>query len=356
MLELAAEHHLRRGGEPAAHREGHPRPAHGRVPVARPWDGSTGPRDARRTSTPKQLRAHAARMRALDLVSIHAAGSGHPGGTLSVMDIAAVLFLDEVRHDPADPRWEGRDRVFFSAGHKAPALYVGARRGRVPRRGAGRHPAQARQPVPGPSPRPGAAGRRGVQRLAGPGARHRGRQRPGRAHGGRGLARVLRHGRRRAAGGQHLGGRDERGHYRLDNLCAIVDKNRLQIDGLVSAVMDVDPLADKYRAFGWNVIAWTATTSGGSRTRSVPPARRRAGRRSSSPTPSRARASPSWRTRRAGTAWPRRASSSSSRPCARSAPPPARPSTPATLLAAAEEFQKRVDATLAKELPRFARD
>ena len=71
-----------------------------------------------------ELRARAARMRALDLVSIHAAGSGHPGGTLSIMDVAAVLFLDEARFDPRDPSWEGRDRVFFSAGHKAPAVYA----------------------------------------------------------------------------------------------------------------------------------------------------------------------------------------------------------------------------------------
>ena len=71
-----------------------------------------------------ELRTSAARMRALDLVCIHAAGSGHPGGTLSIMDVAAVLFLDEVRFDPADPKWEGRDRIFFSAGHKAPAVYA----------------------------------------------------------------------------------------------------------------------------------------------------------------------------------------------------------------------------------------
>ena len=72
----------------------------------------------------KELQAAAAEMRAMNLVSIYAAGSGHPGGTLSVMDLAAALYLRVLNHDPADPNWTERDRVFWSAGHKAPALYV----------------------------------------------------------------------------------------------------------------------------------------------------------------------------------------------------------------------------------------
>ena len=63
-------------------------------------------------------------MRAMNVVSIFAAGSGHPGGTLSVMDIAAALYLNVLNHDPSNPTWPERDRVFWSAGHKAPALYV----------------------------------------------------------------------------------------------------------------------------------------------------------------------------------------------------------------------------------------
>lgn len=78
-----------------------------------------------------QLQAAAAEMRALDIVSIYAAGSGHPGGTLSVMDIAAALYLNVLNHDPAYPAWPDRDRVFWSAGHKAPALYVALGRARL---------------------------------------------------------------------------------------------------------------------------------------------------------------------------------------------------------------------------------
>ena len=72
----------------------------------------------------EELRAAAAEMRAMDLISIHAAGSGHPGGTLSIIDVAAALYLRVLNHDPKNPTWPDRDRVFWSAGHKAPAMYV----------------------------------------------------------------------------------------------------------------------------------------------------------------------------------------------------------------------------------------
>ncbi len=77
-----------------------------------------------RSYSQEELIEAAREMRALDLIGIYAAGSGHPGGTLSIMDIAAALFLNEARLDPNNPKWEERDRIFFSAGHKAPALYV----------------------------------------------------------------------------------------------------------------------------------------------------------------------------------------------------------------------------------------
>ena len=72
----------------------------------------------------QELMQAAAEMRAINLIDIFAAGSGHPGGTLSIMDIAAALYLRELNHDPQNPNWPDRDRVFWSTGHKAPALYV----------------------------------------------------------------------------------------------------------------------------------------------------------------------------------------------------------------------------------------
>src|SRR5579862_6979912 len=64
-------------------------------------------------------------MRGYDLVALHAAGSGHAGGTLSIMDITAALYLKIADHDPKNPNWPDRDRIVWSTGHKAPSLYLG---------------------------------------------------------------------------------------------------------------------------------------------------------------------------------------------------------------------------------------
>jgi len=201
-----------------------------------------------------QLKAAAAEMRAMDVVSIYAAGSGHPGGTLSVMDIAAALYLNVLNHDPANPSWEHRDRVFWSAGHKAPALYVAlGRAGYFPlddvvllrQLGANfeGHPNWLK--VPGVEVSSGSLG----QGLG--------------AGVGNALAGKLRGESYRVYvimgdGEQQEGSIWEAamsaGHYKLENLCAIVDVNRLQIDGWVKDVMCVEPLSQKYAAFGWNVI------------------------------------------------------------------------------------------------------
>jgi transketolase len=71
-----------------------------------------------------ELQEKVKEMRVYNMVSLCASGSGHTGGTLSVMDITAVLYLKVINHDPANPKWDNRDRVFWSVGHKAPALYV----------------------------------------------------------------------------------------------------------------------------------------------------------------------------------------------------------------------------------------
>ncbi|MGD9401847.1 MAG: transketolase, partial [bacterium] len=71
-----------------------------------------------------ELEEAANRMRGYNLISLACARSGHSGGTLSVMDVAAALYLKVARHDPKDAFWEGRDRIIWSSGHKAPALYI----------------------------------------------------------------------------------------------------------------------------------------------------------------------------------------------------------------------------------------
>ncbi|MGD9496131.1 MAG: hypothetical protein AB7Y46_07460, partial [Armatimonadota bacterium] len=78
----------------------------------------------RRTYSVAELQQAAQEMRAWVMIALQAAGSGHTGGTMSIADIAAALYLKHIRHDPKNPKWEGRDRVFWSAGHKAPMIYA----------------------------------------------------------------------------------------------------------------------------------------------------------------------------------------------------------------------------------------
>ncbi len=201
-----------------------------------------------------QLKAAAGEMRAMNIVSIFAAGSGHPGGTLSVMDLAAALYLNVLNHDPTNPTWAHRDRVFWSAGHKAPALYVAlGRAGYFPlddvvllRQLGARfegHPNWLK--VPGVEVSSGSLGQ-------GLGAA------VGNALAGRVRGETYRVYAIMGDGEQQEGSVWEAamsaGHYKLGNLCALVDVNRLQIDGWVKEVMSVEPLSEKYAAFGWNVI------------------------------------------------------------------------------------------------------
>ena len=202
----------------------------------------------------EELKQAAGEMRAVDLIDIFAAGSGHPGGTLSIMDIAAALYLRVLNHDPKDPAWPERDRVFWSAGHKAPALYVAlGKAGYFPlddtvllRQFGARfegHPNCLK--LPGVEVSSGSLGQGlGVA--------------VGNALAGRLAGRAYRVYCIMGDGEQQEGSIWESamaaGHYKLDNLCGIIDKNDLQIDGRVRDVMNVDPLAEKYAAFGWNVL------------------------------------------------------------------------------------------------------
>ena len=201
-----------------------------------------------------ELQSAAAEMRAMNVLSIYAAGSGHPGGTLSVMDLAAALYLNELNHDPSNPAWPERDRVFWSAGHKAPALYVALGR-------AGYFPlddvALLRQLGSKFEGHPNWLKVPGVEISSGSLGQGLG------AAVGNALAGKLRGSAYRVyvimGDGEHQEGSVweaamAAGHFKLDNLCAIVDVNRLQIDGWVKEVMNVEPLTEKYSAFGWNAV------------------------------------------------------------------------------------------------------
>ena len=207
-----------------------------------------------REYTVEQLRDAANRMRGYDLVALHAAGSGHAGGTLSIMDITAALYLRAARHDPANPAWPGRDRIVWSAGHKAPSLYLGLafagfcpleevvtlRKLGSPFQG---HPHWLK--LPGVEVSTGSLGQ-GLSISVGMALAARLDRRQHK------VFCLMGDGEQQE--GQVWEAAMEAGHFHLDNLIAVVDCNRLQIDGWVKDVMQVEPLADKYASFGWYVM------------------------------------------------------------------------------------------------------
>jgi transketolase len=201
-----------------------------------------------------ELRDLAREMRAWNLLCLHAAGSGHAGGTLSIMDIAAALYLHVLRHDPHSPQWEDRDRLFWSAGHKAPALYMGlAYSGyfdkkeclKLRKYGSGFEGHPNRMELVGVEISSGSLGQ-GLSISVGSALAARLNNRPYR------VFCIMGDGEQQE--GQIWEAIMAAGHYKLDNLVGVVDQNHLQIDGRVEQVMNVFPLADKYKAFGWHVI------------------------------------------------------------------------------------------------------
>jgi len=188
------------------------------------------------------------------IVQTHAAGSGHPGGSLSSTDLATVLYFKYLRHKPQDPDWADRDRVFWSKGHCSPVVYaVLARSGYFspdllptfrklgsPLQG---HPARIK--TPGVETNGGSLGQ-GLSVAVGfaLGMRMSGSQ--ARAYAFLGDGEIQE--------GQIWEAAMAAAHYQVDNLTAILDYNDLQIDGFVHDIMEVQPIAEKWRAFRWHVI------------------------------------------------------------------------------------------------------
>src|ERR1700686_5030195 len=202
----------------------------------------------------EELKDAANRMRGYDLVALCAAGSGHAGGTLSIMDIAAALYLKIAHHDPQNPSWSDRDRIVWSTGHKAPSLYLGLafagfcpvddvvtlRKLSSPFQG---HPHWLK--LPGVEVSTGSLGQ-GLSIAVGLALAAR---LDGRKHK---IFCIMGDGEQQE--GQVWEAAMEAGHYHLDNVIAIIDCNRLQIDGRVKDVMEVEPLCAKYGSFGWDVV------------------------------------------------------------------------------------------------------
>ena len=206
----------------------------------------------------QELKKLATEVRLGILEGVHAAASGHPGGSLSIADILTYLYFEEMNIDPANPKWDDRDRFVLSKGHCAPALYtVLALKGYFPREEI----ANLRQIDSFLQGHPDMKGTPGVDMSTG--------------SLGMGISTAC--GMALAA---KLGGKDYRtytivgdgesqegqvweaamfaAHYKLDNFCLIVDWNNLQIDGKITDVMDPTPHDKKLEAFGFHVISINA--------------------------------------------------------------------------------------------------
>lgn len=251
--------------------------------------------------TKKQLQIKACTVRMGVIEGVFNAKSGHPGGSLSVADILTYLYFDHMNVDPKNPKDENRDRFVLSKGHTAPALYaVLANKGFFPVSE--------------------------IKNLRKPGAMLQGHPSMNRTPGvdmstgslGQGISTAV---------GMALAGKLDKKDYRvytvlgdgeieegqvweaamfaaakgLDNLCAVVDNNNLQIDGSIAEVNSPYPIPEKFRAFGWNVIESTVIHLTRSTQLSRQQPSSRASPRRLSQRRSRARVFPLWRISAHGT-------------------------------------------------------
>jgi len=202
----------------------------------------------------EDLQAIARKLRRHVISMISAAGSGHPGGSLSAADIVTALYFRVMRHDPANPHWPDRDRFIMSKGHAAPVLYAAlAECGYFPlewmttlrQTGTCLQGHTDSRLTPGVDMSAGSLGQ-GLSI-------------------GIGMALAARLDKKDYRTYVLLGdGECQEGqiweaamfapNYNLDNLTAIVDYNGLQLDGFTRQIMDLEPFVDKWRSFKWEVL------------------------------------------------------------------------------------------------------
>lgn len=206
------------------------------------------------TNNYAELAEKARRIRINALKAIHAAKSGHPGGSLSSADILATLYFGELNIDPKNPKMANRDKFVLSKGHAVPALYAAlGERGfyevnemmtlrQVGSKFQG-HPNMSK--VPGIEMSTGSLGQ-GFSAAVGMAIAGKIDKNPGRVYVLTGDGELQE--------GIVWEAAMQAAHRKLDNLVAIVDLNGLQIDGKVSDVKCVCPVDEKFRSFGWNVI------------------------------------------------------------------------------------------------------
>lgn len=201
----------------------------------------------------QELSIQATKARMLAVQMVHDAASGHPGGSLSCMDILTTLYFDEMRVDPNQPHDPDRDRFVMSKGHCSPAVYsVLALRGFFPEEDLkmfrsidGHMSGHVEMHVPGVDMSTGSLGQ-GISAAVGMALGGKYNKKSYRVYAIMGDGEV--------AEGQVWEAMLTAAKFKLDNLCAVVDVNGLQIDGKTEDVMPTESLDQKFEAFGWHVI------------------------------------------------------------------------------------------------------
>ena len=199
------------------------------------------------------LAVNATKARLLAVQMVHDAASGHPGGSLSCLDVLTTLYFDVMKVDPKNPQDPDRDRFVMSKGHCSPAMYpVLALRGFFPverlkefRRIDAHMSGHVEMSVPGVDMSTGSLGQ-GISTAVGMALGGKLNHKDYRVYAILGDGEL--------AEGQVWEAMMSAAKYKLDNLCACVDVNGLQIDGRTADVMPTEPLDKKFEAFGWHVI------------------------------------------------------------------------------------------------------
>lgn len=202
----------------------------------------------------KELYSISNQMRRLAVQAVYYAKSGHPGGSLSICDILAVLFFKQMKVEPACADDESRDRFVLSKGHAAPAYYAAlAMRGFFEEEELKQlrkidsflqgHPCMGK--IPGVDMSSGSLGQ-GLSAANGMALAAKAEKKDYRVYCICGDGELQE--------GQIWEAAMTAAHYKLDNLTLFVDRNGLQIDGKVEEVMNVAPVSDKFEAFGWKVL------------------------------------------------------------------------------------------------------
>ncbi len=207
-----------------------------------------------KTSNPAELAFISKRVRRHIIEMITAAKSGHPGGSLSAVEVVVTLFFDTMRHDPANPKWKDRDHFILGKGHACPVLYsTMAECGYTPVEDLNTfrqlgsiyqgHPDV--RFIPALEASTGSLGQ-GLSIGLGMALAARLDNRPSRTYVMLGDGEIQE--------GQVWEAAMFASFHKVDNLVCIVDYNKIQLDGFVKDIMPLAPLVDKWKSFGWNVI------------------------------------------------------------------------------------------------------